>query len=240
VKTELHPCFILHHRPYRETSLLLDTFSLQYGRVNLMAKGVKRTRNNQALLLQPAKKLSIAWSMRSDMGTLTAVEAGAEQPNLIGRRLVSCFYLNELLVRMLHKHEPHPELFNKYEESLSQLSSDVPEDQVLRLFEIRLLQTLGYGLVLDHEIGTTEPIQTARRYFYQIDYGPLHDRPENARSIQVSGKTLLALHAEDVWDEEIASEAKLLLRTILATYTGPKPFASRELYKAYIDNARAV
>jgi len=238
VKTDLHPCFVLHKRPYRETSLLLDILSREYGRVNLIAKGVKRARNNQALLLQPARKLNLAWSMRSEMGTLTAVENTGDNSRLSGLRLVSCFYLNELLIRMLHKHEPHIELFNRYEASLLQLGSGAPEDQVLRIFEIHLLKSLGYGLVLDHEIESGNQIQMDRLYYYQPDHGPVKDKPENKRNIEVSGKTLQALHNENAWDEDIAREAKLLLKTILATYTGPKPFASRDLYKAYVDNAR--
>lgn len=238
MKIELTSCFILHARPYRETSLLLDIFSHEHGRLSLIAKGVKRAKNSKAILLQPARKLNLAWSMRTDMGTLTAVESCGDSFMLSGRRLVSCFYLNELLVRLLHKHEPHPELFIKYEQSLMQLAAGLSEDRVLRIFEKNLLKSLGYGLVFDHEITSGKSIKADIHYFYQLDCGPLHEKPQNSNNVRVSGKTLQALDDENDWDDEIAREAKLLFRAILSVYTGPKPFASRVLYKAYIDNAR--
>ncbi|MEX2354126.1 MAG: DNA repair protein RecO [Gammaproteobacteria bacterium] len=237
MKVSLHPCFILHYRPYRETSLLLDVFSLDHGRVNLVAKGVKRGRkDNPARLLQPARKLNISWYMRSDLGTMTAVESAGIDSPLTGRRLVSCFYMNELLVRMLHKHEPHPELFNSYEQSLARLASDAAEAQVLRIFEKHLLKSLGYGLVLDQEIGSGTAVLPDKRYFYQIDHGPMSEQPVNARNIDISGRTLRALHDENEWDEQISREAKRLFRIILGAHTGEKPLGSRELYKAYLRN----
>ena len=143
----LFPCYILHQRPYRETSLLLDAFSSEHGRVGLVARGVKR-RGGRPALLQPARRLNIAWSMRSELGTLTAVEASTPPARLAGTRLVSCFYMNELLVRTLHGHEAHPELFHRYEQALKGLDGGEPEDRVLRIFEKHLLKSLGYGLIL--------------------------------------------------------------------------------------------
>ena len=238
MKVDLHPCFVLHQRAYRETSLILDVFSSGHGRVSLVAKGAKRGKNSQALLLQPARKLNLAWSQRSDMGTLSAVEQAGPVCALSGRRLFSCFYLNELLIRMLHKHESHPELFQKYEQALIQLESKQQEDRTLRIFEKNMLISLGYGLNLDQDITTGQAIDEQTGYFYRIGAGPMSDKPEHEPNIRISGKTLRALTCEDeeCWDEQIAREAKKLFRTILDNYTGDKPLASRELYKSYLQN----
>ncbi len=237
MKTDLQPCYILHHRPYRESSLLLDIFSLEYGRVTLFAKGVKRGRNTPAPLLQPARRLNMAWSIRADSGTLTAVEADGPACKLNGYRLISCFYMNELLVRLLHRQEAHRELFYKYEESLRSLEAGAAEDRVLRIFEKHLLKSLGYGLILDHEVVSGTPIDETLQYFYRPDSGPLVEKSaDNSGSIAVSGRTLLALHQEKNWSEDIAKEAKLLFRAVLDTHLGEKPLGSRGLYKAYLQN----
>jgi DNA repair protein RecO (recombination protein O) len=238
MKVELHPCYILHQRPYRETSLLLDAFSSEHGRVGLVARGVKR-RGSRPALLQPARRLNIAWSMRSELGTLTAVEASTPPPRLAGTRLVSCFYMNELLVRTLHGHETHPELFHRYEQALKGLDGGEPEERVLRIFEKHLLKSLGYGLILDHDTGTGEPVAGDRRYYYRLDQGPVAVASQEAGHVAVSGTTLKALDTESAWDGDIAREAKLLLRAILDTHTGGRPLGSRELYKAYIRNGSA-
>ena len=238
MKVDLHPCYILHQRPYRETSLILDVFSLVSGRISLVARGAKRgKRGNQASLLRPARKLYMAWSIRTDMGTLTTVEPNGPVSDLTGRRLVSCFYMNELLVRMLHKHESHPELFQQYEAALAHLEAGFAEERVLRIFEKHLLKSLGYGLVLDREIVSGGPIVSDARYFYQLDYGPVDHKPVNARNVEISGKTLQAMNSEDNWGADISREAKLLLRMALVVHTGERPLASRELYKAYLQNA---
>ena len=240
MKTELHPCFLLHTRPYRETSLLLDVLSAHYGRVNLVARGVKRGNNNLGLLLQPGRKLNISWSSKGELGTMMSAEINGPGYKLSGTRLISCFYMNELLVRTLHRHESHPELFQIYETSLSKINEGAPEDRVLRIFEKHLLSSLGYGLILDHEVDTGDKINADATYYYQMDYGPVRQKPENFRNFPITGKTLVALDSEDNWNADISREAKALLRMILAAYTGDKPIASRALYKAYLQQSLPV
>ncbi len=236
MKAELHTCFLLHSRPYRETSLLLDVFSSIYGRISLIARGAKRRKNNQALLLQPGRKLNISWFIKGDLGTMMAVEAVGPISKLNGTRLFSCFYMNELLVRMLHKDESHPELFKVYEDSLYNLHNNHPEDWILRIFEKHLLKSLGYGLILDHEVESGDKISEESNYFYRIDYGPVSRLPENSNYVPISGKTLCALHEESDWNDTISREAKVLFRKILAGYTGDKPLESRLLYRAFLTN----
>ena len=178
----------------------------------------------------------MAWSMRSELGTLSAVEQAGPAYALSGRRLFSCFYLNELLIRILHTHESHPELFRKYEQALIQLESTQTEERVLRIFEKYLLKSLGYGLILDQDITTGQPVNDQTDYYYQIGAGPLSEKPVHEANIGISGRTLRTLNSEDCWDDQIAREAKKLFRAILDNYTGERPLASRELYKSYLQN----
>jgi DNA repair protein RecO (recombination protein O) len=236
MKVDLHPCFILHQRAFRETSVILDVFSSGHGRVSVVARGAKRGKNSQSILLQPGRKLNLAWAMRTEMGTLVTVELAGLAGSPVGSRLFCCFYMNELLIRMLHKHESHPELFHKYEDALIQLQGNAAEDRVLRIFEKHLLKTLGYGLVLDHDVSSGQAIDPEAAYYYQLDSGPQLDKPQDAH-VPVSGRTLLALDNEQAWDKQIAREAKQLFRAILDGYTGDRPLASRELYRSYLQNS---
>lgn len=237
MKIDLHPCYVLHQRPYRETSLILDIFSLEYGRVDLIAKGVKRSKKGWVNILQPAKKMELAWSARSEMGTLTAAETSETSPDIHGRGLLTVFYINELLIRMLHKHEPHSELFDIYDSTLRLLSSEENPERILRVFEKHLLNTLGYGLVLDHEPGTGAKIRRDVRYYYLLNHGPASIRPDVSGHVRISGEALLALENEVAWNDDVAKEIKGLMRFILDEYTGDRPLESRALYKAYIRNA---
>jgi len=232
-RVDFHSCFVLHHRPYSETSLILDVFSLLHGRISIMAKGAKTGKHRLASLLQPLRKLDLAWSIRTEMGTLTGAEADGPPYRLEGGRQLSAFYLNELLLRLLHGHEPHAELFHAYEDSLDGLAGGVEEERVLRLFEKHLLQSLGYGLVLDHEAGSGNPVAPEQGYYYHFDHGPETSKLDGRSAVRVSGRTLLALYNEDCWNREVAAEAKWLLRGSIDSHLGNKPLESRELYKAY-------
>ena len=161
-KVVLEPAYVLHHRPYRDSSLLLEMLTSGYGRVALIARGARRPKSHLHGLLQPFQPLFASWSMRGELGTLTAVE-GRDGAGPRGRTLISGFYMNELLMRLLHRHDPHPQLFAVYESALRGLAvTGLPasaEQTVLRMYELTLLRELGYGLVLDHEIMGGESIR---------------------------------------------------------------------------------
>ena len=241
MRVELNPSFILHRRPYRETSLLLDVFSRDYGRFNMVARGVRRKGNKQAELIQPYQCLQLAWSGKGELMTLTNAEPDKPPYVLAGQNLLAGFYVNELLVRMLHLHEAHPELFEIYEKSLSRLATKNMEQQaVIRLFEKHLLYNTGYGLVLDHDVILKTAIDAETEYFYQADRGPSVTRPAANDFIKLSGKTLIALCHEELDDEITLRETKLLMRYILNRHLGARPLASRELYKSYLENSGTV
>ncbi|OGT77755.1 MAG: DNA repair protein RecO [Gammaproteobacteria bacterium RIFCSPLOWO2_02_FULL_52_10] len=236
MKIALHPCYILHQRHYRETSLILEVFSRNNGKLTLVARGAKKRNAGTSPLMQINQKLNIAWTIRGEMGTLTAIEAAGTNYNLGGSRLIAAFYMNELLMRLLHKYEPHQELFDTYENALRLLQQSFNEEAILRVFEIELLKSLGYGLVFDHDVISGKPIEQDKLYFYQIDFGPTTTPPQDREYVKLSGKTLIALAQSAIQEPYQLQEAKQLTRRILKNYLGTKPLASRDLFSAYLKN----
>ncbi len=230
MRAALNPCYILHNRNYRETSLLLDVFSRRYGRLSLLAKGAKKRKNDQRALLQPGRKVNIAWTMRRDLGTLTGVEPCQGINSQAAGGLLTLFYINELLVRLLHRHEPHPELFDAYTDTLGRLADITTEQVTLRLFEKRLLEALGYGLALETD-SAGNAIKPDQYYTYLPEQGPAPGAVTAPDAVKISGRTLLALAEEVLNDESVLSEAKQLMRKTLGGLLGDKPLASRELYR---------
>ena len=239
MKAELNTAFILHRRPYRETSYLLDVFSRDHGRLNLVAKGVRRKGNNKAELLQPYQRLQIAWSGKSDLKTLTDVEPDKGGYLLKHGRLLTGFYLNELIVRLLHQHEAHPDLFDIYDQTLNLLSTGNKNEQlIIRIFEKKLLEATGYGLVLDHDVDTGRRIDAGILYYYQADRGPSSALPDTEDYKKVSGIALIELNNEEITTGEVMHEAKSLMRYILQKHIGARPLISRKLYQSFLDNSR--
>lgn len=236
VKVPLNPCYILHQRPYRETSLILEVFSREHGKLSVVAKGVRKGRNNQRAIMQPTRKVNMAWVSRGEMGTLTAIEPEGPGCELTGPKLIAAFYLNELLMRLLHKYEPCTDLFDAYDRALTQLQRHNDEQVVLRLFEKRLLETLGYGLVLEHDVVTGKVIDKEKLYYYLLESGPTESPYAGREQIKISGKTLRALANDSLRDKQDLDEAKRLIRRILKDYLGPRPLESRELFRAYLKN----
>ncbi len=229
MRIELNPCYILHSRNYRETSLLLDVFSRQYGRISLVAKGVRGQKSDKRALLQPGRRVNIAWTMRTELGTLTRAEPSHDNPARGTGGLLTVFYINELLTRLLHRHEPHPELFDSYAETLVKLTDSATEQVTLRIFEKRLLEALGYGLTLNADT-SGNVIRQDDDYNYLLERGPEPAPPSGAGELAISGRTLLALAEEKLDDKLALAEAKQLMRKALGRLLGNKPLVSRELY----------
>ena len=229
----LQAALILHRKPWRDTSLLIEAFSAEQGRIGLIAKGVRGKRSSRAALLQAFQPLLLSWSGRGELYTLTDAEPAAVMPHLQGNALVSGFYLNELLMRLLQRHDPHPRLFEAYRLALARLHTGEQIEWTLRLFECELLEQLGYGLSLDYCPWHDAPIEPGLEYVYLPERGPVP--AGQAEGTVISGRTLLSL-AEGQWplDEaapQLLREAKHLLRQTLASYLGPKPLASRALFQ---------
>ncbi len=227
----LQQAYLLHRRPYRETSLLLEVFTREAGRKGLIARGARRGKSPLNGILQAFQDLLLSWSGRGDLGTLTQVEARGQPLRLAGRQLLSGFYLNELLMRLLHRHEPHPGLFDAYQLALDGLQRALPVEPVLRIFETRLLGALGYGLNLEHCIDDGEPLDPEASYHFQHDRGAWLSPPPGLDTIPVSGASLLALGEGNISEPGQLREAKQLLRQALRHHLGDKPLQSQRLFR---------
>ena len=231
-KVDLQPAFVLHQRPYRESSLLLEVFGIGAGRVGLIAKGARRPRSPLRAQLTPFRPLLLSWRGRGDLGLVVAAEPDGAALVVPPAALASGLYLNELLVRLLHRHDPHPELFLVYRRTLMALAtSDCPLEQALRIFEKRLLDAVGYGLMLDRSAESGEPVVPEAHYRYITDRGPVEARGrETGAGVQIRGSTLLALASEGPMDPVALKEAKQLMRTAINLHLEGRPLMSRTLH----------
>jgi len=231
----LQKAWVLTTRAYRDTSLIVDCFTLNHGRISVVAKGAKQKRSRFRGLLQAFNCLNISWlEGNSDLYTLTDVEEIPHSSKfLTGTALYCGFYLNELMTRLLHQHDPHPLLFDVYQDALGLISDAEKSDlqRILRIFEKRMLQSIGYGLVLTHEAESGDAVQSDMLYSYIPDVGLVssNERNLNKSSRCIRGSTLLALETEQPMDAEGNVECKNMMRQILRYYLGDKPLKSREL-----------
>lgn len=228
----LFQAFVLHRRDYTNTSLLLDVFGSGLGRFPAIAKGARRPRNPASALLQPFQPLWLAVVGRGEVRTLTRSEGAGRPLPLEGRALLAGFYLNELLVRLLARHDAHDRLFVFYQDSLARLAAGADLETRLRQFELRLLDELGYGPTLDREAGSWEPVLAERSYIYEPERGLRRVAVVEAEPV-LSGATLLALTRGEDLDLAQRREARILLRGILTPYLGERPLKSRELYQRW-------
>lgn len=231
-RVALQQAYILHRKPYRDTSLLIEAFSPDYGRIGLVARGARGKRSNLQALLQPFQPLLLSWSGRGELHTMTSAEAAGPALSLVGDALISGFYINELLTRLLPRDDPHSGLYHSYRRALEQLRNSVDNEWALRLFERDLLQELGYGLQMTHDSASGQPLEAEVLYCYHIEQGPQSVGTPGPDCLAVHGATLLALQAGEARDKQCRRESKRLMRTILQRYLGQRPLASRELFKA--------
>jgi DNA repair protein RecO (recombination protein O) len=230
-RIQLQPAYLLHRKPFRDTSLLLELFTRDHGRVGLVARGARGQRSKLKGVLQPYQALLVSWSGRGELPTLTGAENQGAGVFLQGDALISGFYLNELLLRLLARHDPHPHLFTIYQTTLQKLIASCEVDWALRLFERDLLQELGYGLLLTHEGQNGVEVEANARYCYYHESGPQRLNNESTERLSVQGATLLALASGECHDAQLRRESKFLMREVLSRYLGSRPLASRELFR---------
>ena len=226
------PAFVLHARDYSESSLLLEVFAQRHGRLGILAKGARRPKSPWRGLLKPFQPLRLSWSGRGELAILTGAEAEGGADGLTGPAVFFGFYLNELLVRLLHRHDPHEALYGAYRQALVSLGRGEEHEAVLRIFEKHLLRELGYGLVLDHDIDSRAPLDAQAVYDYLPERGPRRLSGEPGEGIVIRGASLLALARERFEDEDTLREVKTLMRVALARHLGDKPLNSRRLYQS--------
>jgi len=248
-RIHLQPAYVIFQRPFRDSSAIVEIFTESFGRSAVVARGIKRPGSKYRGLLQPFRLLLVSWVSKGELGTLTDVEIQGYSPAIKPKYFPSAFYLNELVQYLLHRDDPHEELFIYYHqtvEKLQQLSGEQDHDLLLqaclRRFELKLLQTIGYGLNTEVNADTHDPIEKNVDYYYVIDHGPvsLIDKPGLSQGCVVSGATLQLLADESLlWqaardlcieNKMLFKEAKQLLRTTIDYHLGNRPLHSRDLF----------
>ncbi|OCG08703.1 DNA repair protein RecO [Gilliamella sp. wkB178] len=220
--------FILHTRSYSESSLLVDFFVENFGKITVLAKGAKRKRSALKGVLQPFTPLIIQYSGHGEVKTLRQVEAMALALPLVSTSLYSAFYLNELLHRVLVAESDTTTLFEHYLHSLQQLAKQDSAENVLRSFELALLENLGYHVDFFHCSATGDDIVAAMNYQFQSEKGFMSSLLQNSTSF--TGEQVLALGHRQFDNQDVLKAAKRFTRMALKPYVGTKPFKSRELF----------
>jgi len=223
--------FVIHSYPFRETSLILDVFSRRHGRLAIVARGARRPRSALRGVLLNFQPLLLSWFGKGEVRTLHSAEWQGGQPYLQGTALMCGFYLNELLLNLLARDDPHDQLFDYYQATLLRLAQETDHAATLRCFEKHLLQELGYALTLDREAGNGQAIRPELCYRYAMEHGAVPDDGDARAGLPVSGKTLLDMVADDYADPLTAQQSKQLMRLLLNHLLGGKILHTRELIK---------
>lgn len=234
MRVTLQPAYLLHRRPFRDSSQLLDVLTPEYGRLGLVARGVRRRSRggSSGSLLQPFSPLLLSFMGGGELKTLTAIEAGGGIAPLRGDALLSGFYLNELAVRLLHRDDPQPDIFVAYAVALAALADGTALENALRAFEFSLLDALGYRieLLVDGDNGSAVEEEALYSYLPGTGLMPMAMSPVAAAPAALyRGSDLLAVARGD-YRGSAGLTAKRLARSALADLLGGRPLRSRELF----------
>ncbi|MBX6317360.1 DNA repair protein RecO [Pigmentiphaga sp.] len=224
------PAFLLHSYPYRESSLILDVFTRTHGRLALVAKGAKRPHSALRPVLAVFQRLKLSWSGAGEVKTLTRAEWSGPPQRLEGAAAMSAWYLNELLLRLLVREDPHEALYDAYAQALARLTVQPQLSATLREFEWRLLCEIGYGFD-PAATGDGTPVQAGARYRVPLEAGPELEEGGTSLGTPMSGRALLAL-AEGRFDDATAEpELRRLLRERLDYHMSGRPLATRQVLR---------
>jgi len=232
-RVQLEPGFLLHHYPWRDSSRILEFFTRSHGRVSVFARAARRGGSALPAALQPFGELLVSWSARGEAGQLTGAERVQASAFLAGDRMMSGFYVNELLIKLLHRHDPHPALYDAYAAVVARLhDADADPGRALRVFEKRLLEELGWGLDLAHDAGSGEPIDPRRAYRYRLDGGAEAVDGVAEGTLVFAGASLLSLAREELAEPQALADARRLLRAALDQCLDGRPLRTRAVMLA--------
>jgi len=221
----------LHTYPFRETSLVVEAFTRNFGRIGLVARGARRPKSALRGLLMGFQPLLLSWAGKSELRTLHKAEWQGGIPQLQGLGLMCGFYLNELLLKLLAREDPHDALFAVYQDEIGALAREPDPEVVLRRFEKQLLKELGYGLILDREADSGKPIDPGKRYTYVVERGPVAlDRVADAQ-VEILGQTLIELDSDNFANAVTLTQSKLLMRFLVNHYLGNQELHTRQLLR---------
>jgi DNA repair protein RecO (recombination protein O) len=223
-RVELTAGYLLHHRPWRDTSRILEVFTREHGRLTLFARAVRGPAARLASILQPFQPLLLSWSGRGEAPQLSAAERATQLPQLPADCVMAAFYLNELLLRLTTRHDPLPELYDDYHATLVGLCGGAALEPLLRLFEKRLLEALGYAVDLGAEARCGASIEPEGYYAFRPGQGLVATRADAADAL--CGRSLLNLARESLSEPRELADARRLLQAALAQCLEGRPLAT--------------
>lgn len=230
VRVGLEAAWLLHHRPFRDTSRILDLLTCDHGRLSVVARGSRSARSKLRGILRPFMPLKVSWVARSDLGTLTGAEVAGAPVSLTGDALLAGYYLNELLIHLLHRHDPQPEIFAAYGATVRELAGGEPVASTLRTFEIELLGLLGYALEFDRESLTQQVLEPSQSYEYRAAQGPVAVEDRSGPMI-FTGRELEAIARREFGDTGVLASAGRLLRGVIAYHLDGRELKSRKVLR---------
>ena len=228
MRVQNEPAWLLHHRPFQDASRILDVLTRHHGRLSLVARGSRSGRSRLKGLLRPFMPLQLSWVARSDLGTLTGAERHGAPIALSGDALMAGYYVNELILNLVHRHDPQPDIFAAYAATIEALQGGDGVPARLRNFELDLLRLSGFALDLDHEADTDTPLQPDRPYEYRVEHGPAPVADREGPMI-FTGAALLAIHARTFTDPAVLRAATRLLREVIAFHLAGKDLKTRKV-----------
>jgi DNA repair protein RecO (recombination protein O) len=226
-RVQQQPGYILHRRPFRDTSQILDIVTRDYGKIAVVARGSRGSKSRLAGVLRPFLPLRVSWVAKSDLGTLTGAEADGPPAGMVGDAMFSAYYVNELLLHFLHRYDPQQEIFALYEEVIKALLVTENIAAALRSFELEFLSLLGYAVNLDHVFGSREPLLSEQTYEYRMEQGPVS--VERAGPLVFKGAVYSEIAEQHFEKPDILSAANRLLREIIGFHLGGKELKSRKV-----------
>jgi DNA repair protein RecO (recombination protein O) len=229
-RVQLAPGYILHHRPYRDTSRILEVLTREFGRLSLFARAVRGPKAKMQGLLQPFRPLLLSWSGRGEAPQLTAAEGGQGAAPVPSRNLMAAFYLNELLLKLTTRHDPHPLLFDAYEAALESLRRDEPVESTLRIFEKRLLEEVGYGLDLAFDSQSGRGIDPQSHYQFRPAQGLFPTVADAPGALE--GRSLMELAGEHLDRPRALEDSRRLLQAALAHCLEGRELTTRTVARA--------
>lgn len=224
------PAFILHHRPFRDSSQILDVLTRDHGKIALVARGSRGSKSRLAGILRPFLPLRLSWLLKSELGTLTGADAAGPPAGMAGDALLAAYYVNELLLKFLHRYDPQPEIFALYKNVLDALVQSKRVAAVLRSFELELLSLLGYAVNIGGSDGSLSDLDSEQYYEYRMELGLV--AVESAGTALVfTGATYAEIAAQRFSDPDILRAASRLLREIIAFHLGGTELKSRKVLR---------
>lgn len=226
------PCFLLHGRPFRDSSQLIDVLSRDHGRLALVARGVRSNRSRYRGVLRPFLPLELSWTIAGDLGTLTGAEPAGSLPVIHGEALMAGFYVNELVLKLTHRHDPQPELYDAYAAVVTRLASQPDLEYALRCFELRLLRVIGYGLDLEHDMVTGLPVEERAWYRVRPAEGVARVTADGPGDAVFSGSELRDIAGERFADPALLRRARRILRPAIEHCLEGRELSSRRVMRA--------